>query len=124
METLDEYMQGWLENAEYLVAATSTETQLLWEKHHKRIKWEQISMGQHVCIGELEGFPVCVDFLGAILDGHLVVFYRAVSRMVDHTMVDNWVRDSFRTMTQYNGGRPHCDAMNFHQCLHWLEEDK
>lgn len=83
-----------------------------------RHKWEQMNPGYLVTIGKIKKMPVCVSVTWNKIDGYLVAFYEAVSRVVDHDMVRDWINK----MTQPGVG--HCNAMNFHLCLQEIEAQK
>ncbi len=104
---------------EYVVEATHEEGFGVWQRTHKTVKWEQghgwlITLGK-VWVGsalrKLERMPVTVSVNWNLLDGHLVGFYEAESQVVDHRMVDKYIRGNCAK---------HTNATNFHLCAHAL----
>lgn len=97
---------------------------MLWQQHaidsgtsveyrggpFARAEWKQDSIGNGLQIGELDGRPICVSTLGATIAGKRVLFYECVSQLADYAMVDAWIKF-------YAEKIPHCNAMNFHNCL-------
>lgn len=55
--------------------------------------------------------PVCLEVHWNLIGGHLVAFYAPTSQVVDHRMVDKYVRENCAKKT---------DAMNFSHCTHAL----
>lgn len=99
------------------------------EKHDFRIEWEQHSLGQiytiasvHVTAKEDEAgysLPVCVCCTWVTLGpkpGKTVLFYDATSRLVDWTIVDDWLLDRFKGTWDGNR-RARTDATNFGHCV-------
>jgi len=83
--------------ATHMVEATDFEAITLWKEWHhaptfmrKPLRWEAISLGFWQEVGKLAGFPVCVTVSFAKVEGALVAFYDATSRVVDHDMVKDW----------------------------------
>lgn len=126
----------------FLVEANSHEYHFLWtewsteyltlphapkedEKFARpRIDWKQVSRGHVITIGELDKRPVCVSIFYAFIDGRKVMFYYGCSQVVDHAMIDEWLRHfSLKTVRWDNGTRwGHCDSMNFHHCVDAVRE--
>ncbi len=84
--------------------------------------WEQICVGSSVQVGECAGMPVQLLLFWARLNGRLVAFYETPSAVVDHRLVDAWLRRHCAATYDGGGRRAHCDAMNFHLCAHALHE--
>ncbi len=104
---------------EYVVEATHEEEFALWQRTHETIRWEQchgwlVNLGT-VLIGpdreHLKRMPVTVTVTWQLLDGHLVAFYDAASQVVDHRMVEKYIRENCAKRT---------NAANFHHCAHDL----
>ena len=105
----------------FLVEATSNEQFLLWEKHNKSYVWQQITTGQFVTIGTLDNRPINVDISYAIICGKKISFYEGISQLVDHKMIEDWLR--YHTSHIIYGGRwARCNATNFHNCLRVLRD--
>ncbi len=104
----------------YIILATHNEHFHLWEKlskesvHHYRgfpmIEWKQVYQGQSVTIGKLDNRPIVLSIDYGYLNGKKILFYDAISQVVDLKMVDEWIE-------KHSNGIPHCDAANYHNCL-------
>ena len=105
---------------EYMFEATDFEQNALWERWHTHIvSWDErpnVDLPSIQTVGRLAGHDINVQFTWVRLNGHLVGFYDPCSRVVDHTMVDEWV--------DTNVCPPHCgrtrrrqDASNFRNGL-------
>lgn len=105
-----------LEYVDCMVAATSCEQQNLWatlasdsrwRPADARVtyEWEQDTLGQWMQIGELAGYPICVSWSFAVVDGRVVCFYEPTSRVVDYEVVQAWARAICPS---------HTDAINFY----------
>jgi len=115
--------------AVFLVEATDFEALCLWsewaeEAHdkdgplrhrHRRIPWQQISLGYGETVGHFGRMPVAVSVTFARVLGQIIVFYEATSQVVDHRMVDKWLT------TAFPASRGKTNATNFHICVHELE---
>lgn len=104
---------------EYVINATHEEEFGIWKEIHETVRWEQchgwiVTLGT-VLIGksrrEQERMPVAVSVTWNLLDGHVVAFYEATSMVVDHRMVDQYIRGNCSK---------HTNATNFHHCAHEL----
>lgn len=92
--------------------ATDFEHLALWQRWHEHVRWEQIREGRAYEIGTLDRRPICVCVFWAVIAGQRVVFYHGCSLLVDHAMVQRWVRANVLTP-----GGTHANAMNFHNVL-------
>lgn len=103
----------------FMVEADSFAQLKLWQENEasKRVTWKEVTAGNLVRVGLLDGRPVNIDIGWAFLNGKRVMFWTAVSQVVDHVMIDAWF-ERFGGHILWDGTRPaHCDAMNFHHCL-------
>lgn len=128
---IDERDERLFEDVVFLVEANSYEQHSLWadfhyepHKNHPHITdWQEISLGHMICIGEIKKRPICVTIHYAIINGKKIGFYDGVSALVDHSMINEWLDYWFFDKREWEQGRkPHCDAMNFHNCLRALRE--
>ncbi len=94
----------WIENAE-------EGDRQGWKSPFKKVRWEQVGLGYGHEIGKFGGMPVCVCVSFARIKGHLVAFYEATSQVVDHRMVEEWLK------TEFPSSRGKTNAQNFHNCL-------
>ena len=118
-----------LKLTKFVVNASSFEAQLLWEKFCKdaiqktdlnRYEWEQQNPGCSQTIGELDGRPVCLSLFWNKINGIMILFYEATSQVVDHLMVEKWLKKN--CCPKYEHGREaHCNAENFHLALHYID---
>lgn len=91
------------------VEATDFEQLCLWQEwtsRHNPKGWTQ-ETGAWVQVGTLNDNPVTVMLSYAMLNGTRVVFWDAVSQVVDFDMVKSWLHSEFPNAV-------FVDAMNFH----------
>lgn len=110
-----------------MVEATHHEQHMFWEKYHYQPRenepvvreWKEESQGRMPTIGYIGKRPICVCIFYAKLNGKRVAFYEGVSQLVDHEMIDKWLKHfTLDTIRCDNGTRwAHCDAWNFYHCL-------
>lgn len=107
-----------------LVEATSFEEHSLWLMHSKDgeqfiahmrttrlFKWEQLSGG---VLTQINDEPIMTVHLRPVrIDGRLLIFYDAPSKIVDYGIVDAWLDKQF-------SGVRRVDANNFHNALNAL----
>lgn len=109
----------------YVVEATSEERTMLWcewsseaaghrygSPDNERFPWEQVRDGWSHEVGQLAGFPVNIIVNFAVIYGELVMFYYASSRVVDHEMVEEWLRANVPAYREN-----HTNATNFGHCM-------
>lgn len=104
---------------EFVIEATDFEERCLWNEYGERIQWEQLNPGWWEEIGKVAHRPIAVTVSFARLDGRLVMFYEGCSELVDYKMVRRWVMKMAKP-PQRDGRESHCNAPNFHLCLHAL----
>lgn len=113
----------------FCVQATSFEQHELWSRWCVENteatrpvfeKWEQLG-GWGVVVGELDGRPVCVSMDWVRMSGHCVMFWEAVSQVVDSLQVEAWFAKHF-TRTWDGGRRAMTDAGNFHHVMDAIDE--
>lgn len=120
-----------LENIFYVVEANSFERSTLWgewaemsfesKSDRHLLNWAGQSHGIMICVGKLDRRPVNLNITFDIINGAKIVFYYACSQVVDHEMVDKWVRENL-TSDLPDGRRNHTDAMNFSHCVHAIQD--
>jgi hypothetical protein len=101
----------------FVVNATSFERLRLWSDHHADYEWKEDSQGWGLGVGEFHGFPVVISIVFAKLRGKRILFWEAVSRVVDTEMIENWFEAN--CCPRWDGGtrRARTNAMNFHHVL-------
>lgn len=120
----DEFIEL-LKTSIYFVEANSNEELNLWEKHNEEMKWDEKNAGFSLILGYI-GKPknnrtVNVHFRFVKLHGYPVCFYDAISRFVDHTMVEDFIKE-YGTFKKDKW--PMTDAMNFHHVIHEVARRK
>jgi len=103
----------------FLVEADDFARQVLLERvrtHRPDLKsWQQVMEGRIVTIGYLGKRPICVSLFYAVIDGKRVMFFSACSMLVDHQLVEDWLRAGFKPGLYFSS-----NAMNFHNCVQAL----
>jgi hypothetical protein len=106
---------------EFVVEADDFSRRALWAENEtldtgRSLHWEDDPAGLAIVLGEVAGLPVNVSFVWARLDGHLVLFYSAVSLVTHRGIVERWLLRHCHP--KWDGGTrsAHCDALNFHLC--------
>lgn len=124
----------------FMVNATSFEKHCLWTEFstkgsqhllnknvqdaldkRPKLEWKQLS-GIVVQVSCLDGRPVNLSLFWDIIDGHYICFYDCCSQVVDWAMIDKWLDDNYHGKWAKGTRKAHCDAQNFHLCLHAIEE--
>lgn len=86
-----------------------------WDAPFRRMSWAQETLGYGREIGRFGGMSVCVTVSFARIKGHVVAFYEATSLVVDHRMVEEWLK------VEFPASRGKTNATNFHLCLDELD---
>lgn len=115
---LDEEMINFLDGVVGVVEADSFARHVLWKENRDREKprlWDQNLSGFGQTVGFVKKMPVCISLLTATVDGRKVLFVHPTSVVVDHRMIDKWLKKSlpetaFRSDEYIN----RTDATNFH----------
>lgn len=117
-------------DTEFVIEADDFARHTLWAQYSTEalektklntIRWEEDSKGWIDTVGHVNNMPVCVTFVWGKLNGHLVVFYHACSRMVDHAMVEDYLK-KYCNPEYDHGRRAHCDANNFHHVIGYIRD--
>lgn len=131
----DDTLKLLFSDTKFVVEATHTEYFFLWKQYsnqaiHKTeanvYVWEQINEGISETVGHLGWFgthPVCVSMFWARINGTLIMFYEAISRMVDHEMVRKFIASKCSPRWDKGHREAHCDAMNFHHVLEYVKHE-
>jgi hypothetical protein len=122
-QTRDKQMVEFLEGVTGVVEATSAEKHWIWrefsdwsEDEHMDRTWKQGS-GLLATVGTVGKRPVCISVLVDVVNGKRILFYHATSQVVDHQMVEEWLKREL-PVTAFEGGDPrkrmnHTDATNW-----------
>lgn len=91
---VSETMKVFLKDVIGVVEATSYETSCLWKEYHQGRKktWVQGLGGYLPTIGLLGDRPVVLSLLVNTVDGHPILFMEATSQVVDHQMIEDWLK--------------------------------
>jgi hypothetical protein len=114
------------ESIAYVVEASSAEQSMLWAEwsddacrngwgttKNKRVPWEQIHHGWSIQVGLLAGYPIVMALTLAKINEQTILFWEAVSQVVDHAVCESWLRERVPAYAR----RDACDAANFGHCL-------
>ena len=110
-------------DVKFLIEADDYSQFALWKEFHELIdNWQEVSCGYNIEIGKLNRRPIVISINYAILNGKKVLFYWGCSQLVDHKMIEDWIKHfTEKTIRWDNNIRwAKCDAMNFHLCLQAL----
>jgi hypothetical protein len=87
------------------------------------LNWDQFDGTMHVIShvtiqyddkpGIVERIPICVSIMWNLVDGHLMAFYEACSRVVDHNVVKKFIDEKSNSNV-----RIRTNSTNFHLALH------
>jgi hypothetical protein len=116
-----EYLSDFLSGVVGVVEANSYESLCLWRDFHKEQKmtWVQGLGGYVPTIGMIDGRPVCLSLFVNTIGGHKILFIEGVSQVVDHVMIDAWLKANLPATALRDGGEylNKANAMNFHSIL-------
>lgn len=111
-------MKDFLDGVVGVVEANSYESMCLWREYHKQrgMPWEQGLGGYLPTIGQLDGRPVVLSLFVHKIDGHRLLFIEPTSQVVDHQMIDAWLKANLPATAMQPGGEyiNRQNAMNFH----------
>lgn len=91
------------------------------ENNNKLVHWEQVGMGYHHKIGEINDRPIYLDLSFAYINDKKVLFYECTSHLVDYEMVENWLKEKFQLIHDETRWCK-TNAANFHICVNRLAE--
>ncbi len=125
-----------LKRVRYFVEANSFERHMLWKETSKSyylyyigdtipkdsclLDWKD-QTGFCMIIGYIKKHPINVNFSFIYLNDNLVCFYYGCSTIVDHSMIDNFLRNNYPL--KYHMRFRYVDASNFHLCLDYCLEE-
>ncbi len=118
----------------FLVEATHQEYMSFWcdfsnespnpRFNGKTVAWNRESLGKAITIGEINGRQIVVELCYVRINGRRVCFYNGCSQLVDHIMIREWLEHFTEKTIRHEGRFAHCNASNFHHCLHAIEAFK
>lgn len=97
---MDEFFQ----DVPWVVEAHGLEVQYLQERH-KGSPWKYIA-GTLLTVGQFHGHSVSLKCIKYEIDGKMIVFYEDTSVIVNHDLINDWLRAHTKARKT--------DAMNFH----------
>jgi hypothetical protein len=124
-----------LKQTEFVVEADGFASLELWAKYsaeakqhskigewvcYNNVKWEQLNPGCVKTVGYYHKQPVNICLTWQRLNGHLIVFWEAISRIVDYELIDKWFEKN--CCPKYDNGyrNANTNAMNFHHVYHYV----
>lgn len=103
----------------FAIEATDYEAVCLWREFTERFgkdKWVQHNPGRLITIGTVDDRPVVVSVFYNSLLGQKIAFCEATSQLVDHLMVDKFIKEEVLV----EGGQ-RSNAMNYHNIVHAIQ---
>ncbi len=130
----EEQLQKRLKETQFVVEATSCEIQMLWERWSDeslyqnpsdyRLRFDHLNPGYMATIGHINRLPVVMTLFWHSINGVLVMFWEATSRVVDYDMCRAWLNKNCAP-TWDNGTRlAHTNATNFHNVVSFIREGR
>lgn len=115
----DDQLKEFLGGAHAFVEADRYSAHMLWYENCEKLEWIECNHGLGEIIGYVGDMPVNLSLTKATVDGKLIIFYDAVSMVVDHSIVEDWVSEIAKLVGAVNqyGRIRKTDAMNFHNVL-------
>jgi hypothetical protein len=114
----------------FCVEANSNEIHHIWRELCERgVHWRQdsgiIEKIGHIKIGN-ENLSVCVCLSWNWIRGKLICFYDAISRVVDHQMIEDYLKANVIKDKTWDGGRRiiKTNATNYHMMWQAIEESQ
>jgi hypothetical protein len=116
-------LEKFLDGVVGIIEANDYEVLSLWqERRNNNLKpsWESSLSGMHMTVGFVGADPVAINLRTAVVDGHKVLFFDASSQVVDHRLIDSWLRKNL-PRSAFRPGSPEqinrTDAMNFYNVM-------
>lgn len=122
----DDELVKFLDGVVGVVEADSYAQHMLWTEYADqaarfgykergiRFPWEQGMMGHGRQVGMIDAMPVMISLSVNVVDGHRLLFYYGMSRVVDHEMIRDWLTANLPPTAFRNDGHINNeDAMNF-----------
>lgn len=115
-----------LKEAQYAVEASNHEQfifYVLYSKdsgtpYHTKVNYKQRGGGYMSQIGILDKRPITLSLFVNEINGIPVLFYEGCSQLVDHLMIENWLK----AFCPAYAARRECDMGNIHQCIHYIDD--
>lgn len=111
-------MTDFLDGVVGAVEANSYEKYMLWYENQQskyRKTWVSNNMGLMEIVGYIDKRPVCISLFTSVVGSRKILFYYATSQIVDHLMIDEWLKENLpKTAFRNDGYVNKTDATNFH----------
>lgn len=93
-----------------------------WDNEQKtrskfKVNWKHISQGYSETIGHIDNRPICVCIFFALIEDEIVGFYKGISQLVDHKMIEEWI-------IKKNPKAYKTNSINFGNAIHYIKGDK
>lgn len=109
---------------EYAVRATLFERAVLFEEYRKKASFTCDNADQLLVIGSYRSRNVNVEIRLALLNGHVIAFYRTISELVDGAMVA-YLIERWSKLVPHVGGVVHLDnPEHFYLCYEFCRDTK
>lgn len=114
---------------QFVVEATWDEVYMLWGKYSNQSfyktdlnswNWEDSNPGWCVEVGKMGEFLVIVSMQWNRINGVLVLFYEGISRVVDHEMIEEWLKARCAPRWDKGSRLAYTNAANFHNVLTYV----
>lgn len=115
-DDVERWMDKHTKNAVYIFEGNRNETQHAWQRYKDH--WKEELTGFLLTIGRLYDRPICISVSAFTLHGQQVFAYDPCSQLVDHDMIDEWLKHHFPTLMPEKGYHYRADGGNFHLIEH------
>jgi len=98
-----------------VVEANRFEHMCLWKRYHQELNypWKDRLSGYGFTVGHLNDKPVHISLLTAVIKGQKLLFTFPTSKVVDHDMIDAWLKENLPEAILEDGYLNKVDADNF-----------
>lgn len=121
MVGVSDEIRAYLNGVVGIVEANSFEKMCLWREWNDMGKsWVPTVHGYLATVGNVGDMPVCISILTETVEGQKILFWDATSRVVDHQMIEEWLKTIVTSALKEDGYLNKTDAMNFHNVFQRL----
>lgn len=131
-----------LRRVKFFVEANSFEVQTLWKDwslqyqreftdltdEENKVDWIEEMSGFWLTIDTVtikkQKYPVNLAFTFATINDNYVCFYEGISAIVNHIVIDKFLRKNFPVKYDNDTRNAFTDANNFHHCAHFCLEKR
>lgn len=83
---------------------------------------EHLLEGRVLTFGYISNFPVVAQFRWSVIGGKHICFFEPTSRVVDHSMIEEWFKNNYASKISEYDMYNITDAYNFFRVIHAIEE--